>query len=341
MSTKDLIKHKDLSVTALYTAHTWDWAGFPYAHVFANDQTNGVFSVTNLFIWLAHLLKSSPPSLPYSLLQRHSVIDQVVERSSYLQVIELASGLSARALRCTDLFSAEKFGKLENLDTTYVASKFCHFDVQDLTERRSILQDHKRSQRSYFEVDLPHVIEHKKYCISQYGQALGVENISSHMQASKITWQGLDIKQDDLAWVPSQKSVFIAEGLCMYLQADEQRSLWQKIYHRLSTIGGGTFVFDLVPTCEQAQPGIMGKLLRSLMHLFTGGQSFTADPRGRHEICQELVTIGFEQVQMIDPSDQQSYASYHIPVSKQRTQQLIFIMQVNPNSDIEQPPPTV
>jgi hypothetical protein len=332
MSTKDLIKHKDLSVTALYTAHTWDWAGFPYAHIFANDQTHGVFSITNLFIWLAHLLKSSPPSLPHSLLQRHSIIDQVVQRSSDLQVIELASGLSARALRCTDLFSTAPLENSEKLARDLLPSKFCHFDLKELKKRREILKDHKRLQRNYFEVDLPHVIEHKKSCILNYGQTLGLEDVSLLMQDSSITWQGLDIKQDDLAWVPPQKSIFIAEGLCMYLNADEQRSLWQKIYHRLSEIGGGTFVFDLVPTCEQPQPGIMGKILRSLMRLFTGGQSFIVDQRGRLDLCQELVDIGFEHVQMIDPSDKQTHALYHVPVSEISTQQLLFIMQVAPKS---------
>ena len=47
---KDL--HGDLSVTALYTAETWRWAGFDYAEQVANIDSERVFNVTNLLLAL-------------------------------------------------------------------------------------------------------------------------------------------------------------------------------------------------------------------------------------------------------------------------------------------------
>ena len=98
----DLIKKKDLSVTALYTAQTWVWGNFKGADLYESDQTRGVFGVTNLVLGVARLFKWRTPSLHHSLVQRHTLIDQWLQQHQTHQIIELASGLSARSIRLID-----------------------------------------------------------------------------------------------------------------------------------------------------------------------------------------------------------------------------------------------
>jgi O-methyltransferase involved in polyketide biosynthesis len=82
----------DLSVTALYTAGTWAWAGMPGAELLADDDARRVFAVTNA----ALKLRPSAPSLRHALVQRHVMIDRVVEDARPRHVLELAAGLSRR-----------------------------------------------------------------------------------------------------------------------------------------------------------------------------------------------------------------------------------------------------
>ena len=118
------LEGKDLSVTALYTAHTWAWAGFEGAELFASDQTRAVFKVTNGALTLMRLFRWGLPRLPEGLAQRHLLIDQLTEEYKADVILELAAGLSSRALR---------FSKPDS-----------------------------SSLRRYLEVDLPHVIEFKE-----------------------------------------------------------------------------------------------------------------------------------------------------------------------------------
>ena len=82
----------DLSVTALYTAGTWAWAGMPGAELLADDDSRRVFAVTNA----ALKLRPRAPSLRHALVQRHVMIDRVVEDARPRHVLELAAGLSRR-----------------------------------------------------------------------------------------------------------------------------------------------------------------------------------------------------------------------------------------------------
>jgi O-methyltransferase involved in polyketide biosynthesis len=87
---------QDLSVTALYTAGTWAWAGLPGAELFAHDGTRNVFAVTNAALGLRNALRRSPSSLRHTLVQRHVMIDRLVEDAATAHVLELAAGLSRR-----------------------------------------------------------------------------------------------------------------------------------------------------------------------------------------------------------------------------------------------------
>jgi O-methyltransferase involved in polyketide biosynthesis len=88
-------KTGDLSITALYTNATWTWAKLPGAEMLASRDAKAVFDVTNLALAVPRMLRHGP-SLPCSLVQRHVMIDRLVEGATH--VLELAAGLSRRGL---------------------------------------------------------------------------------------------------------------------------------------------------------------------------------------------------------------------------------------------------
>ena len=276
------LEAKDLSVTALYTAQTWAWAGFQRAECFESDQSRAVFGATNLVLALVRFftLTWRAPSLPKSLAQRHALIDLRLGALNPHEVVELAAGLSARGLRCCEHSSA----------------------LPHLTR--------------YLEVDQPHVIEHKR--------ALLARSDATAQLPPPLVWEGADVTRTSLKALFEGSEggrVIIAEGLMMYLSATEQRALWREAFEALSPTGG-TLLFDLVPACEQAPPGLVGRGLERLMRAFTGGESFKTDTRTRADLMRELMEVGFHDVRVYDtPKVAQALG---LPFAEARTEQLVF-----------------
>ena len=92
----------DLSITALYTAQTWAWAGFTYADLLATKDSKRVFDVTNAALAIARKLNPALPLLRESLVHRHAIIDHVVSASRRRRVVELAAGMSRRGAAFSD-----------------------------------------------------------------------------------------------------------------------------------------------------------------------------------------------------------------------------------------------
>ncbi len=91
----------NLSVTALYTAGVWHWAGVPGADLWAGQDVRRVFGVVNAVLGFARLFAWGAPSLKHELAHRHAALDRVVERAAPPAVLELAAGLSSRGLTFT------------------------------------------------------------------------------------------------------------------------------------------------------------------------------------------------------------------------------------------------
>jgi O-methyltransferase involved in polyketide biosynthesis len=91
----------DLSATALYTAGVWAWAGMPGAELFHDRLVQRAFGTVNAVLAVASLFVRRPPSLRHSLVQRHVMIDRVLEAQAPAHVLELAAGLSARGVRAS------------------------------------------------------------------------------------------------------------------------------------------------------------------------------------------------------------------------------------------------
>lgn len=100
MAQDDAIKPPTgLSVTALYTAHTWSWGGLPDAELFVSDDSKRVFDGTNFALSVAKpFMSNEVRSLRHSLIHRHTMIDHLARASGAKQIVELAAGLSRRGV---------------------------------------------------------------------------------------------------------------------------------------------------------------------------------------------------------------------------------------------------
>ena len=176
----------------------------------------------------------------------------------------------------------------------------------------------------YIEIDAAHVIATKKTLLERTasGQSvLGRPNL--RFLAADVTTSSIE----EMAPPDGAPLLVVAEGLLMYLDAGKQRALFRDVATRLGD-AGGTFVFDLVPPCEQPAPGLVGRVLDWLMKRFTGGQSFIRDGRTRDDVAADLRAAGFEDVAMIEPPD--VAIDWALPYPRARTQQLVFVARVAP-----------
>lgn len=171
----------------------------------------------------------------------------------------------------------------------------------------------------YTEVDLPHVIEKKRTLLKQNPEGMRI------LKRSNLKLIAADIIQTPINELISAQGphCVISEGLVMYLEPEQQQSLWVDISNTLASKGGGVYIFDLVPWVEQPQPGLLGRALEWLMKQFTGGKSFERDQRTRNDIVNDLKRAGFKSVELLEPADVAE--EFALPYPKARTQQLIFL----------------
>lgn len=260
----------DLTVTALYTSGVWWWAGFSGAELLISREARSVFRVTNAALALVGCLRADRRSLRRGLADRHALIDGLAGDCGASVFVELAAGLSRRGLA----FSADPSVR-------------------------------------YVEVDLPAVIRHKETLLqrSEAGRRILARSNLQRVGAdvASVALPSL-VPTTDKASESPQRICVIAEGLMMYLDADQQRGLWCRIAAWLRDHPDSLFLFDLVPMSEQPAPGLLGRGLGALMGLFTGGRGVVVDPRDRHDIRRELLSCGFGSVELHEPDSDEGAA---------------------------------
>ncbi|MEZ4553685.1 MAG: class I SAM-dependent methyltransferase [Dehalococcoidia bacterium] len=177
------------------------------------------------------------------------------------------------------------------------------------------------SERLVVEVDTPEVIAAKLRLLR--GTAEG------RAALTRTHWRftGGDLRTLDLDTLvpPGQRTMVIAEGLLMYLDAEARRSLFRRIAELLTT-RGGTFVADLVPPAEEPQPGLGGKLLGWLMRRATSGVGFTQGRSTRSDILAELLAAGFGSAEAVEP--QAVAATLGLPHAGTWTRMVVFRARV-------------
>jgi O-methyltransferase involved in polyketide biosynthesis len=278
-------EHKggDLSVTALYTCGTWAWAGLPGAELFDHVDAQRVFGATNAALAVAKPFFGKATSLKHSLVQRHVMIDRLLAESGAKVVLEIAAGLSRRGAAFTRADAA----------------------------------------LGYVELDRPHVVAKKRELAarSEAGRA-ALANPRWRLVGGDAADASLPGLVAEVPGVPADAPLFvIAEGLFMYLDAAQQRGLWERV-RELFSGRDGVFVFDLVPAIEQPRPGLVGRGLEWTMKRFTGGQAFERDTRSRDDLARELAACGFT-VELVEPRT--APARWQLPHLDVPTQQLLFV----------------
>lgn len=183
----------------------------------------------------------------------------------------------------------------------------------------------------YTEIDLAPMIAHKRELLERTEagrEALARPNL--HIVEGDVLDADLAPHTGDAGQL-----FVIAEGLLMYLKPDQQRALWRKVRALFDPPGGeprsGTFVFDLIPACEEPPPGPIGAALGWLMKRFTGGKGFERDPRTRDDLAAELREAGFDHVEVIEPAA--VAADWGLPYPGVRTTQLLFVARVRGAGD--------
>ena len=178
---------------------------------------------------------------------------------------------------------------------------------------------------SHVEIDLAPMIAHKRRLLDR------TEAGRAALARPNLRLVAGDVTEIDLAGAAGSggPDLVIAEGLFMYLDPERQRALWRKVRALLGD-RPLTFVFDLVPACEQPAPGVLGRALGWLMRRFTGGRGFERDARTRDDIARELRDAGFDEVTMIEPGA--IAREWNLPHPEVPTAQLLFVARALPAS---------
>ena len=169
----------------------------------------------------------------------------------------------------------------------------------------------------YIEVDLPAVIAEKERLLrrSEHGA-----DVADRPNLQRVAG---DVRKVDLAsLVDDGPLCVIAEGLLMYLPADDQNALWRRLAALLDGRPNSALVFDLVPFCEQPKPGAVGRSLGWLFGRFTRGGSFAFDERTRADLSSDLRACGFAEVEIYDPAE---VAELDVPAAGHPTQALVWL----------------
>lgn len=160
-------------------------------------------------------------------------------------------------------------------------------------------------ERDYTEIDLPPVIAKKRELLARTPDG---RDVLEH----------LTLVAGDVADVALPGPAFaIAEGLLVYLSGDARRALFARV-----RAAATAFVFDLVPTSEEPEPGAIGRLLEAGMKRFTGGKSFERDARDRDQITRELHAAGFATVTAF--AAREIADTWHLPFPDRSTNTLVW-----------------
>ena len=174
----------------------------------------------------------------------------------------------------------------------------------------------------YVEVDLPSVVVKKQKLLNRTKRGREVA------ERSNFVLTGGDVLTTELEGLVADGPVcVIAEGLLMYFDAAQQHQLWTRIATLMTAHPGSTFVFDLVPFCEQPEPGVIGRSFERVFRRFTRGATFSFDERTRDALQRELGECGFSEVTLIAPGT--APERWRLPFLHKRTQALVFHCRTN------------
>lgn len=255
-----------LAVTALYTAEVWRREGFPGAELLASPDARRVFGATDGALRLARLLGG------------------------------LGRWLRGERWSPLPVALAHRHALIDRWAQTHDAEVVLEL-ASGLSPRGAWLSS--LSERTVVEVDLPEMMATKRRLLGSTPEGKAA--------LARAHWHFVegDLREMEL-WrlvPPGRRTLVIAEGLFMYLDAEAQRGLMRRVADLLAT-RGGTLIFDLVPPAEEPRPGLLGRALGWLMRRFTRGADFVRERRTRADLLADLEAAGFVDAQAVEPHAQ-------------------------------------
>ncbi|MFZ5561338.1 MAG: class I SAM-dependent methyltransferase [Pseudomonadota bacterium] len=219
-----------ISFTAYYTGEVWRRHGLsvPYLSL---PQGRWLYTAGRPMELLAEAFLGG--SNETMLLQRHLIIDHVMERAvterGVTQIVEIACGLSPRG--------------------TLTARRYAEQDIH------------------YIEADLPGMAERKRSLLKQAG-ALNdrhrVVDIDILDQKSAISLESVLGQLD-----PSRKTLVITEGLVNYFDYPTITGFWKRLAAALKNFPSGAYVTDLYPNFQWHRAAKAARLFKAALGVAT------------------------------------------------------------------------
>src|SRR5262249_5160394 len=142
--------------------------------------------------------------------------------------------------------------------------------------------------------------------------------VNYHLQAG-------DVATLDFGDFAVGRVCFVAEGLFMYLEAEQRRDLWRRLADACAVAGQGSLIFDLLPADEEPPPSRVGGALGWLFKRGTGGRGFETAPPDREALRCELVEAGFRKVTPFASPDLP--AGHEVPFPEHRTRFTVWLCE--------------
>jgi O-methyltransferase involved in polyketide biosynthesis len=175
----------------------------------------------------------------------------------------------------------------------------------------------------YTELDLPPIVERKRQLLQRTDEGRAV-----------LARPGLRLIEGDVETValepfvrPGEPVFVIAEGLMMSLAAAARRRLFTRVRQLVAITGELRFVFDLTPTCEEPELGVVGRVLEAAMKRSTGGRGFERDAPTRDDIMTALREAGFDDIKAITSRDLAHV--WNLPQPDRRTHVVLFVAEAS------------
>jgi O-methyltransferase involved in polyketide biosynthesis len=181
----------------------------------------------------------------------------------------------------------------------------------------------RASPITYIEVDLPAMIAKKRELFARTAEGRAALD-----RLALVAGDALTLDLAPLA--PAvERTLVIAEGLCMYLSRPARATLFAKVAALSSLCGEVELAFDLVPAAEEPAPGLSGRILAALLARVTGGARFERDARTREDVLEELRAAGFHTARAIAARD--VARAWQLPQADRTTTPVVFIASARDN----------
>ncbi len=170
---------------------------------------------------------------------------------------------------------------------------------------------------NYYEVDLEAVVALKRRQLESSEEGAEVlARANFHQRVGDV------MTMDFVQAFPPRPSFIITEGLMMYFERDEQLAVWARIAEFLRH-RGGEYVFDYIPLDIEPERSPVGRALHQVKELLGGdGQGYCYDQRTRWDIRDDLLSAGFQQVDILDSSVKAR--EWQLPYADTETRVLVY-----------------